>query len=243
MYDENMSAQSIRIGVVIPAYNEGSVIDDVLSKVPRSIAGHPVKIIVVNDGSKDNTAEEVAKHKDVTLINHLLNSGAGAATRTGLTYAESVGYDLVATYDGDGQHHPQDLVKVIKAALDNKADLVIGSRLADLKGMPWYKTLGNFGLSTITYVIFGSFVLDSQSGLKAFNKLALSAVRFKSNDYAFCSEIIWRAKQHKLSIVEIPVRAIYTGYSTSKANRQLKINGFNLIGQMLKRRFIGLINE
>ncbi|HWZ65807.1 MAG TPA: glycosyltransferase family 2 protein [Patescibacteria group bacterium] len=238
-----MSSQSVSIGIVIPAYNEGPVIGEVLSKIPRTIAGHSVKIVVINDGSKDNTAAEVAKHKDVLLINHLLNSGVGAATRTGLTYAENIGFDLVATYDGDGQHHPKDLVKVVEAALDNKADIVIGSRLADLEGMPWYKTIGNFGLSTITYIIFGSFVLDSQSGLKAFNKSALHSVRFKSNDYSFCSEIIWRAKQQKLSITEIPIRAIYTGYSTSKANRQLKINGFNLIGQMLKRRLIGLINE
>lgn len=233
------------IGIVIPAYNEGQVIAEVLDRLPRTIEEHRVTIIVVNDGSKDSTKDEVAKSKDVVLINHLLNSGAGAATRTGLSYAKQLDCDLVATYDADGQHHPEDLLKVIKASLADKADLVIGSRLADIKGMPWYKTIGNLGLSAITYMIFGSFVLDSQSGLKAFSRKALHAINFKSNDYAFCSEIVWRAKQQQLRIAEVPVRAIYTDYSMAKGKGrgQLNINGFNLIGQMLKRRLMGLFNE
>jgi glycosyltransferase involved in cell wall biosynthesis len=231
------------IGIVIPAYNEGQVIDDVLNRLPRTIDKHSVTIIVVNDGSKDSTKDEVGKSKDVILINHLLNSGAGAATRTGLNYAKQLDCDIVATYDADGQHHPEDLLKVIRAALADKADLVIGSRLADMKGMPWHKTVGNLGLSAITYMIFGSFVLDSQSGLKAFSRAALHAISYRSNDYAFCSEIVWRAKQQKLRIAEVPVRAIYTDYSTNKGRGQLNINGFNLIGQMLKRRLMGLFNE
>lgn len=241
-YDVDVNKKiHLHIGIVIPAYNEGTVIADVLSDLPRKIAGHKVTIIVVNDGSKDDTAAKVSVVKDVVLINHLLNSGAGAATRTGLDYAKRLDCDVVATCDSDGQHHSDDVIKVIEAALDGKADLVIGSRLADLKGMPWYKTIGNLGLSAITYMIFGAFVLDSQSGLKAFNRKALHAVRFNGNDYSFCSEIVWRAKQQKLRVTEVPIRAIYTDYSMGKG--QLKINGFNLIAQMLKRRISGLINE
>lgn len=238
--DVNKNAPK-RIGIVIPAYNEGSVISDVLRDLPRSIADSTVTIIVVNDGSRDDTAQKVAQFKDVVLINHLLNSGAGAATRTGLAYAKQINCDVVATCDGDGQHHPDDAVKVIEATLNGLADLVIGSRIADLKGMPWYKTVGNLGLSAITYMIFGAFVVDSQSGLKAFNRMALHAIHFTGSDYSFCSEIVWRAKQQKLRVTEVPIRAIYTSYSMGKG--QLKLNGFNLIGQMLKRRILGLLNE
>lgn len=234
-------AAALPIGVIIPAYNESLVIGDVLKGLPRTIGGRRVIVIVVNDGSRDTTETVVRGFDKVHLINHLLNSGPGAATRTGLNYAKQLGCTAAATLDGDGQHDPQDLVKIVRALLGGKADIVIGSRLADTEGMPRYKTIGNLGLSALTYMIFGAFAIDSQSGLKAFNKKALHLIDFRANDFSFCSEIIWRARQHKLRIREVPVQAIYTEYSLNKG--QPKLNGFNLIGQMLKRRLLGLINE
>lgn len=234
------SKSTPHIAIVIPAYNEASAIGSVLDSLPTSIAGHPILSIVVNDGSSDSTGTIVKKYKNVKLINHVLNSGAGAATRTGINYAISKNVSMVATLDADGQHHIEDVIKIIKHALESKVDLTIGSRLLSTKGMPWYRVIGNKGLSFITFLIFGVFVTDSQSGLKVLNKKALEKIKFHSNSYAFCSEIIWQAHKSKLTIEEVPIRAIYTEYSLSKG--QSNWNAIHIIGQMLKRRFLGFIN-
>ncbi|MEI6237839.1 MAG: glycosyltransferase family 2 protein, partial [Candidatus Saccharibacteria bacterium] len=220
------------VGIVIPAFNESSSIQQVLSNLPNSINNYGCQIIVVNDGSTDNTADIVTQYKNIILINHLLNSGAGAATRTGLDYARQLGCEFVATMDSDGQHDINDVIKLFNYAFNHPAvDLIIGSRLINSKGMPWYRVLGNKGLSFFTFLVFGIFVTDSQSGLKVFNKKALVSIKFYSNNYAFCSEILWQAHKKQFKIKELPIKAIYSEYSKSKG--QSNWNGFNIVRQML----------
>ncbi len=134
-----------KVGIVLPAYNEAKVISSVLKEIPNSIKmknkDFVVNIIVVNDGSSDSTEQEVRKNKNVTLINHILNSGAGAATRTGINYARNNGCDYVITMDSDGQHHIDDVKKLITEISKNEYDFIIGSRLINSEGMPWYRVL------------------------------------------------------------------------------------------------------
>jgi hypothetical protein len=121
------------------------------------------------------------------------------------------------------------------------ADLLIGSRLINSDGMSKVKALGNQGLSFITLILFGIKVTDSQSGLRIFSKRALSKLRWKTDGYEFCSEMLWRAKQQKLQIAEYPVRAIYTDYS--KAKGQNNWNAFNIVKSLIKRRVVELFSE
>jgi len=234
-----------KIGVIIPAYNEAGVIGAVLSGLPAkiSIKGTTYKLatIVINDGSTDDTAQKVAKQKNVLLINHLLNSGAGAATRTGMHYARDIGCKFMVTMDADGQHDPADVIRVIKEAATSKADLIIGSRLQQRKGMPWYRVMGNWGLSAITMLLFGVVVSDSQSGLRGMNKKAMNHITFRSDRYAFCSEMIWRARQENLVIKEVPIKAIYTDYSLKKGQGNVGA-GFALVSQLVKHRIMDFIN-
>lgn len=229
-----------KIGIVIPAYNEATVIGYVIDGLPRVIGNKPITIIVVDDGSTDDTAGVASSYKEVTVIRHLLNSGAGAATRTGLNYARKIDCTIVATMDADGQHSSEDVKKLIRHSLRSDGDLIIGSRLIISKGMPWYRIVGNKGLSLITFMIFGAFVSDSQSGLKVFKKNALDKISFHSNNYAFCSEIIWQAHKNKLSIVELPIKAIYSEYTLSKG--QSNWNSINIVSQLLKRRILTFID-
>lgn len=229
-----------KIGVVIPAYNEGSVIHGVLSSLPNKIDNRSLLIVVVNDGSTDNTAMICEKLKKVVLINHILNLGAGAATRTGINFARKQGCETVVTMDGDGQHSSKDVRKIVQYALKSENDLVIGSRLLNSEGMPWHRILGNKGLSLITYLVFGVFVSDSQSGLKVLRKRALESIKFHSNSYAFCSEIIWQAHKNNLKIEEIPIKAIYSEYSLAKG--QSNWNSINIIKQLVKRRILEFID-
>ena len=226
-----------RVCVVVPAYNEATVIGEVVKSARevflKSKKAYDIDIVVVNDGSKDKTANE-AKKAGAIVINHILNSGAGSATLTGLAYARQHNYDIAATMDADGQHAPDDVLEGIKSIDQGNADLLIGSRLIDSRGMSKIKVLGNKGLSLFTYLLFGINVTDSQSGLRIFSRRAIDGLQWKSTGYEFCSEMIWRAKQARMSVSEYPIKAIYTDYSRAKG--QNNWNAINIVKRLCKQR-------
>lgn len=231
-----------RVAIVIPAYNEGLVVGDVITNVSKLMAKQEFdfQIVVVDDGSIDNTFE-VSRKAKAHVIQHVLNSGSGSATATGLSYADRNGFDAAATLDADGQHSPEDLLKGIEIMLKGDVDLLIGSRLINNDGMSKVKILGNWGLSFITYLLFGVNSTDSQSGLRIFSKRALEQLKWRTSGFEFCSEMLWRAKQQNLVIDEYPIQAIYTDYSKKKG--QNNWNGFNIVKSLLRRRLMELIGE
>lgn len=225
-----------KVAVIIPAYNEAAVIGKTLRELlkQKALEGLSLKIIVVNDGSSDNTAQK-AKLPGVQIVNHVLNSGSGAATATGLQYAYKAGYTVAATIDADGQHDVRDLMRGINLLINKKVDLLIGSRLLESKAtMPRIKLVGNKLLSLITYCCFGVAVTDSQSGLRIFSQKALQELSWETSGYEYCSEMLWRAKKLRLKISEYPIKAIYTTYSASKG--QSNWNGINIVKALLKTR-------
>lgn len=229
-----------QVCVVIPAFNEANVIGHVISDVIESFKAtrHITKIVVIDDASKDNTAM-VAKNHGAIVINHILNTGAGGATATGLSYAQQNNFDIACTMDADGQHDSRDVVEGVNQLIQRKADLLIGSRLINNKGMSKVKIFGNKGLSIITYVLFGINSTDSQSGLRVFSRTSLEQLRWKTSGYEFCSEMLWRAKQVGLKIEEYPIKAIYTEYS--KAKGQNNWNAINIIKSLIKRRLAEML--
>lgn len=226
---------TLRVCIVVPAFNESSVIGEVIKDTLNTFkkANHNADIVVVNDSSKDSTAE-VAKKAGAIVVSHILNSGAGGATATGLSYAQQNNYDIAVTMDADGQHTPEDVLKGVNILADTDTDLLIGSRLINSEGMSRVKVLGNQGLSFITYLLFGVNSTDSQSGLRVFSRKALESLRWKTSGYEFCSEMLWRAKQLNLNISEYPIKAIYTDYS--KAKGQNNWNAINIVKSLVKRR-------
>jgi glycosyltransferase involved in cell wall biosynthesis len=230
-----MSRDKNKICVIIPAYNEATVIGSVVKGVYKAMKSTPFScdVVVVNDGSKDATAAEAAKG-GAKVIDHILNSGAGSATATGLSYAMQSGYDAAATMDADGQHAPEDVIKGFEKLYTDGGDLLIGSRLIDTRGMSRVKVLGNKGLSFITYLLFGIKSTDSQSGLRVYSRTALEQLKWKTSGYEFCSEMLWRAKQLHLVVDEYPIQAIYTEYSKGKG--QNNWNAINIVKSLLRRR-------
>lgn len=226
-----------RLCVIIPAYNEAKVIRDVITSSARTLSTSPyhIDILVVNDGSKDETSHEASKAGAI-VVDHILNSGAGGATATGLSYANQHGYDAAATMDADGQHDPKDVLKGFDMLFKSGDDLVIGSRLIDSRGMSRVKVLGNWGLSFITNVLFGIKTTDSQSGLRIFSRRTLEELRWTTSGYEFCSEMLWRANQLDLRIGEFPIKAIYTEYSKGKG--QNNWNAVNIVKSLIKRRVV-----
>lgn len=226
-----------RICVIIPAYNEGKVIADIVLGIKDQL-GNNGDVIVVNDGSKDDTST-MARSSGAIVIDHILNSGAGSATATGLSYADQHGYQLAATMDADGQHDPADVMRGFEEMRKTHADLIIGSRLIDARGMSHVKIFGNKGLSTITRILFGISSTDSQSGLRIFSRNALENLRWKTSGFEFCSEMLWRANQLNLTVTEYPIKAVYTEYSKSKG--QNNWNGVNIVKNLMTRRITELL--
>lgn len=232
-----------KVMIMIPAYNEGTVIGGVIDKLLSDLKKHGLEksqVLVVNDGSKDNTADEVRKRKDVILVSHVLNSGAGAAIRTAIGYARDKGMDYAVAMDADGQHDSEDVARVLKELKQDRSDIVIGSRLINTEGMPWYRVLLNKGGGLFTFLLFGIYVGDSQSGLRGFNKHALQKLTFHSNNYTYNSELMWRIKQNGLSVKEIPIKAIYSEYSLSKGQTNWEV--IHIVRELIKYRFLEFFN-
>jgi len=229
-----------KLCIVIPAFNEESAIVNVISGVNNIFknSSYQYEIVVINDASNDKTSD-ISKKCGATIIDHILNTGAGGATATGLSYAERNDFDFAATMDADGQHSPDDVLNGVNEIVKRKKDLLIGSRLIDKDGMPATKIIGNKGLSLITYLLFGIKSTDSQSGLRIFSRASLEKLRWRTSGYEFCSEMLWRAKQLDLSMDEYPIKAIYTEYSKSKG--QSNWNAVNIIKSLLKRRIVELL--
>jgi glycosyltransferase involved in cell wall biosynthesis len=185
----------MKLAIVIPAYNEEKVIGEVIKGLPKKLSLIDEIIpIVVDDGSTDETYK-VAKSKTSHVFKHIINLGVGAATQTGFDAARKLGADIIVTLDADGQHNPDDVKKMILPILEKKADVVIGTRMLNPKGMPFFKILGNWTMNIVTAVVFHKWSTDSQSGMRAFDKKAIRKMCFHAIGYEICSEIIGEIKK------------------------------------------------
>ena len=159
----------MKLAIVIPVFNESKVIKTVINSLPRRLKGiDKISIIAVNDGSTDSSQKEILK-TDAVLLNHPINLGTGSATITGFEMAKKLSTDIAVSIDGDGQHDPKDIEKVIEPILEQKADLVIGSRLIKSEGMPKLKKAGNF--------IF-NFISNSSVGVSGLTETFSSRISF-----------------------------------------------------------------
>ena len=222
---------NMKVFIVIPAYNEAAKIGKVIRDLKKY---NYCNIVVVDDGSKDNTSE-VAKKNGAFVIKQIMNLGAGGATITGFDYAIREGADIIVTIDADGQHDVKDIKKVMQPILDKKAELVIGSRLMNPKGMPFIRRFGNTCLNILTFLLFGVWTTDSQSGFKAMTKEAYKKMHLKSNGFEICSEIIKEIGRTRIKFTEVPIKVIYTDYSMSKG--QSIMNGIKTFINLAKRKF------
>lgn len=207
--------------IVLPAYNEETVIKDVIREIQA--AGYR-NIIVVDDGSHDQTFEK-AKEMDVIALRHPINRGKGAATKTGIEAAKLLGAGIIVTMDSDGQHNPADIARLIEPIQKNHCDVVLGTRLKNPKGMPWYKIIANHIGNAITWYFYGLYVSDSQSGFRAYSRHASELINTKTDRYEYDSEVIREIYLYKLKYKEVPIEVRYTEYSMGKIQKQGFVNG------------------
>lgn len=203
------------IHIIMPAYNESKTI----KKVLKELISLGLRVVVVDDGSKDHTYQTVysvlKQHPgQVRLYRHPLNRGLGAAIRTGIEASLTLNPRVLVTFDADGQHHTEDLLGLCQPILEDQADVVLGKR--NFKEMPFRKNFGNKVMNLITIIFYGHHVQDSQSGLRAFNLRAAQLIELNSRDYGVSSEIVGEIYRHHLRLKEVPITTIYTEYSLSK---------------------------
>lgn len=225
----------MKLVIVIPAFNEGSVVYKVLRSLPSKIKGISKReVVVVDDGSVDNTSAE-ALRSGATILKHPINRGAGAATKTGILWAKKKNPDVILTFDADGQHRPDEIRKVLDPVLNGSADLVIGSRFLRKQNVPVDRYFLNWAANMLTLILFGTFSTDTQSGFRALSKKAFNLIDFKNDRMEFSSEILIDAKKHKLRVKEVPIAAIYTKYSREKG--QKNINSLVILSRLLVKIF------
>ena len=197
----------------IPAYNEEKNIASIIMKL-KKITDH---IIVCNDGSTDMT-EEISKELNVTVINHSRNMGYGSAIRSIFLKAKELQADILVTFDADGQHRVVDVQNVTKPIIDDKADIVIGSRFLENKSdIPEYR---KFGIKIITKITNSSLkekLTDSQSGFRAYSKNVLKNITPSESGMGVSTEILIKASSAGHKITEVPIIIMY-GSDTSTHN-------------------------
>jgi len=207
-----------RIWVFLPAYNEATVIEEVINGI-KSCGYH--NIVVVDDGSTDATIK-TAQEAQVFTLHLCLNRGVGAATRAAILFAKRKKIEYMAFMDADGQHYASDIDRLVVDMHQQKADIVIGSRFLEKESkIPFSRLVYNKIANLFTF--FGkSTITDSQSGFRLLNKKAINKLDLELDEYGICTEIVWKANSMKLKMVETPIRIQYTEYSKSKGQNLWK---------------------
>ncbi|WEU39779.1 MAG: glycosyltransferase family 2 protein [Candidatus Odinarchaeum yellowstonii] len=203
------------IAAVIPAYNEAPYIRRVIEETGEYVD----KVIVVDDGSVDETAR-IVKETNAILIRHRRNMGKGEALKTGFKAALKYGADIVVTLDGDYQHKPDEIKRLLSYLKKTGADIVVGSRFLtkeNIQSMPAQRILSNMITSAILRFFFRVPVTDSQSGFRAFKASVLKVLETKDRRFAAETEILIDARQKGFIIREAPISIKY-GSEKSKIN-------------------------
>ena len=220
-----------RVAFIIPVYNEAKVIRSVIKSVLKQYD----TVICINDGSRDNSSEEIAKTKAI-LIEHPINMGQGAALQTGIEFARSLpGIDYFVTFDADGQHRLEDVAAMLKVIESGQYDIVLGSRfLGGTVGMTRGKCLLLKAAIAFSNLTSGLRLTDTHNGLRVFNRYVAETMEITMPDMAHASEIIELIARHKYRYTEVPVVIEYTDYSRSKG--QAMINAVNIGFDSLLRK-------
>lgn len=196
----------MKLFVQIPCLNEEETLPEVLKTIPKNVPGfESIEILIINDGSTDNTVKVAKKFGVKHFVHHRTNQGLARSFTDGLDYALAHGADVIVNTDGDNQYPQADIPKLTKPILDGKADIVIGDRQT--------ATIAHFGFFKKKMQQFGSWVVnkaaktnvpDTVSGFRAYSKEA--AIRMHViNSFSYCTESIIHAGRKRMAITSVPV--------------------------------------
>lgn len=222
-----------RVVVVLPAFNEGRVIGEVVRGL-RAV--HP-DVVVIDDGSGDDTAAR-AREAGAAVARHAVNRGQGAALQTGLELALGRGADVVVTFDSDGQHRVEDVAALVAPIVAGRADVALGTRFAGSgSAVPPARRVLLRVATAFTRLVSRADVTDAHNGLRAFSREAASRIEITMDRMAHASELIDQIRRRGLRFVEVPVTVRYTEYSRFKG--QHGAGAFRILLDYLVGRLFG----
>ncbi|MFW0793663.1 glycosyltransferase family 2 protein [Gordonia sp. CPCC 205515] len=217
------------VWLVVPVFNEATVIREVAATAKKTFPN----IVCVDDGSRDESAAEIAA-AGVHLVRHPVNLGQGAAIQTGVEYARAQpGAKYFVTFDADGQHRVEDVVVMVERLRTEPVDIVIGTRFADGRSES-VPVVRRMALRTIVFLSPRTRRLgltDAHNGLRAFNKTVADDLDLMVSGMGHASEFISLIDHHHWRVAEQPVTILYTDYSRAKG--QSLINGVNIVADGL----------
>ncbi len=232
MQPEQMYQVPDNVWVVIAAYNEGERLAITLSQL-LPVAKN---VVVVDDGSRDQTAE-VARRFPVWLLRHPINRGQGAALQTGLDFARSKGAEILVTFDADNQHVASEIPNVIEPVRTGQADIALGSRfLGHTENLPLARWLVLKGGVLFTRLVSRIAVTDTHNGFRAFSRSAAERIRITQDRMAHASEILDEIRTQGLRYVEVPVTIRYSQQTLEKG--QSSWNAIRIVWQFLLGKVI-----
>jgi len=226
------AARNDDVWVVVAAYNEGARLGRTLESLCRRYAN----VVVVDDGSQDDTGAVAARHP-VWVLRHLVNLGQGAALQTGLAFALQRGASYLVTFDADGQHDPDEIPALAAPVLAGAADVALGSRfLGRAENITLTRKLVLKGGVIFTRLFSGIKVTDTHNGFRAFSREAALKLRITQNRMAHASEILDQIQTQGLRFVEVPVTIRYSAETMAKG--QSSWNAVKIVAQLVLGRFV-----
>ena len=222
-----------KIVVFLPAYNTARPLAMTLKAIPRPPTD---EMVVVDDGSKDNTAE-VGRSMGATVISHPQNRGYGAAQKTGFTEALKRGADVIVMVHSDFQYDPTLVPEIIAPLVDGRADACFGSRMHDKHsaragGMPWWRFIANISLTFIEDSVLHLGLSEYHTGYRAYSREVLERIpwNLNSNNYVFDTEMIAELRAGKFRVAEIAIPTRYSEESQSPTFWKSVRYGFSTLG-------------
>ncbi len=220
-----------RTWIVIAAYNES----ERLGKTVAGLLNGGHQIVVVDDGSRDNTFA-VAQSLPVWALRHPINCGQGAALQTGIDFALSHDANAIVTFDADGQHDPADVPRILAPVLSGEVDVALGSRfLGSTKNLPWTRSVLLRMAILFTRLTNGLRLTDTHNGFRALSRMAAQQIRIRQPRMAHASEILDQIAQLQLRYREVPVTIRYTQDTLAKG--QNSWDAVRITGQLVAGRF------
>lgn len=220
--------------VVLPAYNEATRIQPVI----EAIAEKGYNLVIVNDGSTDNTLEVIKESKrkypdNIHIYSLAINRGVGVATQTGFDAVLFFNPKYVVSMDSDGQHSADDLDNVVKPLVKGEVQAVIGVR--PLEDMPFSRKFANNVMNILTKIFYKVDVSDSQTGFRAITSDALKKIDINAKGYLISSEFIREVNDNKIPFAEVPIKTIYTPETQAKGTNAKE--AIKIFIQMIKHQF------
>lgn len=220
--------------VVLPAYNEATRIKPVLEDIARK--GY--NMVIVNDGSSDNTLDVIKQVKKefpdkIHIFSLMINRGVGIATQTGFEAVLRFNPKYIVSMDSDGQHSADDLDKIIKPLVMGEAEAVIGVR--PFEDMPKTRSFANSVMNFLTKIFYRVDVSDSQTGFRAITVDALDKISINATGYLISSEFIREVNDNNIPFAEVPIQTIYTPETQAKGTN-LTV-ALKILFQMIKHQF------